>query len=462
MTRIVALPHLQTAAVEPGEWLVALRGETIRVPELLKGWDYATELRFECQVSINLPSVLEECGLASDAEVAITGTFLSSSTNPRGLGAAVPVSESGGVAMSFDVDPTIIGGRLTLQRQLVLMTPGSQALRFAAREPGAILWDEDRSSRTSVLLEGSAARFLDRGARLQRRPGRRTFGGLVVGPRLLGHGLLASGVVAALRQLETPSDRTSACSTGRCDDSDRFGGDGWDVGRSMINAALDTPDFIEGWGQFRPGSLGETLELLIRRVWPTHDGLGSAQYASPRCRAVRGPFAGSSRGPRSLEVSWVWPRLPAVTARQLLAELRGWTRLTLRSTSSITHLEAAPIAVGGRPVPVETIARVERSIRAVADELGFPNEIARANVATFDRPATRILFDEMEIVPADAASEEVWNFLTLVVLPDVAVGGSQAAVDERLLGRPWNAFRRLWWRRPDGRRGRDRYGLRPR
>lgn len=52
----------------------------------------------------------------------------------------------------------------------------------------------------------------------------------------------------------------------------------------------------------------------------------------------------------------------------------------------------------------------------------------------------------MQIVPADAANEEVWSFLTLVVLPEVALWRFPDKKDERFIGRPRNTFRRLWWR----------------
>jgi hypothetical protein len=56
----------------------------------------------------------------------------------------------------------------------------------------------------------------------------------------------------------------------------------------------------------------------------------------------------------------------------------------------------------------------------------------------------------MDIIPADAAHEGVWSFLSLVVLPDVAFWRfpNRKLRDEydRILGRPRNVFRRLWWR----------------
>lgn len=143
---------------------------------------------------------------------------------------------------------------------------------------------------------------------------------------------------------------------------------------------------------------------------------------------------------------YVWPRLPTSSARVELQSLHASDPMTLRSTSALSHPEAAPVAVGGTPVTTAVISTVRDRVRALADSLGFPAELPRPSVSSFDGPATRILHEEMNIIPADAASEEVWNFLSLVVLPDVAVWRYPGRADERLLGRPRNVFRRLWWR----------------
>lgn len=56
----------------------------------------------------------------------------------------------------------------------------------------------------------------------------------------------------------------------------------------------------------------------------------------------------------------------------------------------------------------------------------------------------------MDILPADAAQEGVWSFLALILLPDVALwrwpDHNGRADYERLIGKPRNVFRRLWWR----------------
>ncbi len=54
------------------------------------------------------------------------------------------------------------------------------------------------------------------------------------------------------------------------------------------------------------------------------------------------------------------------------------------------------------------------------------------------------------MLPVEAAQEGVWSFLSLIVLPDVALwrwpNTKQRDDYERILGYPRNVFRRLWWR----------------
>lgn len=143
---------------------------------------------------------------------------------------------------------------------------------------------------------------------------------------------------------------------------------------------------------------------------------------------------------------YVWPRLPRRTALELYHDLRKASPSDLRKRCDVQHPDAAPVAVGGVPVGESRISALQRDMRELADRLGFPDELNRAAVARFDRPATRLLHDSMKIVPADAASADVWSFLSLVVIPDVAVWRFPDRSENRLTGHPRNVFRRLWWR----------------
>lgn len=130
----------------------------------------------------------------------------------------------------------------------------------------------------------------------------------------------------------------------------------------------------------------------------------------------------------------------------LLHELADVDVAAARSRSAVSHPAAAPVAVGPQKAPEHVIEHLAESVRDVAASLGYPRPLSRPNVARFDQPCGELLLEQMQIVPADAASEDVWSFLTLIALPDVALWRFPDMKDERFLGRPRNAFRRLWWR----------------
>jgi Family of unknown function (DUF6339) len=143
---------------------------------------------------------------------------------------------------------------------------------------------------------------------------------------------------------------------------------------------------------------------------------------------------------------YVYPRLPRGPALVLLQELDGLDPATARERAGIDHSAAAPIATGPQRVPDHVIEHAAAAVRDLAESLGFPRSLSRPNVSKFDGPCGDVLLDEMQIVPADAAAEGVWSFITLVVLPDVALWRFADIAEERFIGRPRNTFRRLWWR----------------
>jgi hypothetical protein len=250
------------------------------VPELLKGWDYSTPLRFECQVTMNLDMVRADCGLESDAQVAAISIFWATSTNRREVGATALVDHSGEVSMSFDINPRVVGGKLSLHRQLVLMRPGGTTSPFAATRAGAVLWAEERIDRTAVVLEGDAARFPTEVIDFR-------IGNVAEQSAAwwLHHDFkdMDASPLASMRLYVNASHRrVEAVLSGKSDEATQLVAAvmSWDVGRIMIHAALDSLDFVDGWGQFRTGSLGETLELLVGRVWPTHDARTLRQMRS--------------------------------------------------------------------------------------------------------------------------------------------------------------------------------------
>lgn len=96
------------------------------------------------------------------------------------------------------------------------------------------------------------------------------------------------------------------------------------------------------------------------------------------------------------------------------------------------------------------LTAIRGEILSIAVSNQFPSSHPRGGYTGFDQRASVMLFEMMDIIPADAGSDEVWSFLTLILLPDIAhwrwPNTKSLPNYERIIGRPRNAFRRLWWR----------------
>jgi hypothetical protein len=149
--------------------------------------------------------------------------------------------------------------------------------------------------------------------------------------------------------------------------------------------------------------------------------------------------------------SLVYPRLPLGAARELLAEIRDAQErgvAAVAKLAAISHPKAAPVATGGREATADELLTVRV---AVLDEVGpwvDQGSISRKQQPKFDARLGRALHEALRIVPADAAHPGTWNFLTLVLLPDVAVTRFSDLPDDRGLGtkRERNVLSRAWIR----------------
>lgn len=141
----------------------------------------------------------------------------------------------------------------------------------------------------------------------------------------------------------------------------------------------------------------------------------------------------------------LYPRLPRNIARRIVVERNGVSLSELHRSATLSHPDAEPSATGGHPADRAKLEQVQEAIRHVAKRAGYPKPLG-GSTQTFDRPCGTELLRLMDIVPADAAEEGVWSFLTLAVVPEIAPWRFPAQAEERLVGRPRNVLRRTWWR----------------
>ena len=143
---------------------------------------------------------------------------------------------------------------------------------------------------------------------------------------------------------------------------------------------------------------------------------------------------------------YLYPRLEKVAALDLLALLRsGADPADEASKDSLKVTGTAPRPTGGIPVTLEHLQTVRESVHA---SLGSYDTSNKPSDAEFDRKVSDALFNTMGIVPGDAGSMEVWNYMGLIVLPQTA--SKRFSMDKdtnRFIGSRRHVLRRLWFRR---------------
>lgn len=145
-------------------------------------------------------------------------------------------------------------------------------------------------------------------------------------------------------------------------------------------------------------------------------------------------------------------RLDTDDAMSVVAEMIGRSPADCAHLVSFNHSKAYPPPIS-RPLAGEEYLRELRDgVIQDSEPFGYPHraQAKSSHFSRFDAQLGNRLLQHLRITPHEAGLEEVWNFLTLVVLPDIAVWrypneNANPAYD-RWLGRPRNVLRKAWWR----------------
>lgn len=126
---------------------------------------------------------------------------------------------------------------------------------------------------------------------------------------------------------------------------------------------------------------------------------------------------------------------------------------TLTSEISTSHPKSR-LSEAGLPCASDAdLQSLRDDILFVAKKHGFPQRTGEksSSLSEFDREATHVLMAHVDTPVNDARSAELWNFLTAVLLLDVASWRFPNAKGDpkynRYLGSsPKSTFKKLWWR----------------
>lgn len=145
-----------------------------------------------------------------------------------------------------------------------------------------------------------------------------------------------------------------------------------------------------------------------------------------------------------------YPRIDESVALKLAAELVSASVEDAGKMAKPQHDHQYYYATASLFAAEDELWELRQNALRIATDLGFPNPSGSNQRRQFDQSISALLFNELELIPAEAANHEVWSFITLVLLPDLAKwrypNRARKVSYNRWLGHDRNVFRKLWWR----------------
>ena len=118
-------------------------------------------------------------------------------------------------------------------------------------------------------------------------------------------------------------------------------------------------------------------------------------------------------------MSLLYPRLLPAEANRLFEALNRVPSGAHENMVAHQSTRAVYAATGGQRASRDDLQRLRLNILAIARAEGYPDEPTIAQGVTFDRAVARVLHEQSQLLPGEAAQRQVWAFLALVLLPDV-------------------------------------------
>ncbi|WP_062467228.1 DUF6339 family protein [Demequina maris] len=120
----------------------------------------------------------------------------------------------------------------------------------------------------------------------------------------------------------------------------------------------------------------------------------------------------------------------------------------LESRFTTRHDSAVFVATGGDRISEAELRALRAAVVELSRAAGYPRNLAGNEAVEYDRHLAVLLHSHAGLVPAEAASRDLWAFLALCLLPDVAFWRFPTPPIDRVLGTDLtrHVFGRLWWR----------------
>lgn len=150
-----------------------------------------------------------------------------------------------------------------------------------------------------------------------------------------------------------------------------------------------------------------------------------------------------------------YPRMSLYDASLSWELLRSQSLSEIGSSIDLASLQALYYPLARQRAGSEELMSLRLKIVGIAEGFGFPSAVSSKSLVEFDRTVGPEIHAQMAIMPSDASSIDVWNFVNTAVVPDVVLwrygrfdvqNKKWNISEDRLFDMTRTTVGRLWWR----------------
>lgn len=150
-----------------------------------------------------------------------------------------------------------------------------------------------------------------------------------------------------------------------------------------------------------------------------------------------------------------YPRMTLYDASLSWELLRTQSLSEIGSSIDLASVQAPYYPLARQRAGSDELMSLRLKIVGIAEEFGFPSAVSSKFLVDFDRAVGPEIHAQMAIMPSDASSIDVWNFINTAVVPDVVLwrygrfnvqNKKWNISEDRLFDMTRTTMGRLWWR----------------
>lgn len=150
-----------------------------------------------------------------------------------------------------------------------------------------------------------------------------------------------------------------------------------------------------------------------------------------------------------------WPRMSLLEAADRWEVLRCESLQGIASGIDVAEVQGEYYPLARKRAGIDDLVALRAVILDLAQSFGYPSFVRGRRLIEFDQALGAAVHRQMTIMPADAAHNDVWNFINAVVVPDVVLWrhGKHDEIkrrwivsEDRLFDLTRTTVGRLWWR----------------